>query len=317
MTTPIDIDAFHSLINALTDQTITSEQHALLQETLRSSPPARQLYLDFIDVHLGLRTLERTEQEFNPSSHRPSSHRSPSGELQNLESQKNLPPLNAQSPAVQISAVRNLPSSAFPNWSLGTRNISTIAPLATAAVLLISISSWFWLRSNLSQSSTLITNSEKQTLPSSPNAEVLLTQAAGASFFGESTPSLNSSMAWQHEYALTNGMIELHFPAGATAIIESPAVFSISNASRLKIQTGQCSVFAPDGAQGFQVETPITDVVDLGTRFSVAVDETGGTDVQVVEGIADAPYLPKTGFCHIRSKAPELQSTLAFSINDI
>jgi len=253
MTKPIDIDMFHSLINALTNQTISSEQHVALQEMLKSSPEARQLYLDFIDLHLGLRTLERTEQEFDPMSDRSSQQR--------------------------------LSSHRAPR--LGTRDVLTIAPLATAAVLLISISSWFWLRSNLFQSPAALTSSANKTLPSLANAEVLLTQAAGASFFGESIPSLNSSMAWQHEYALTNGMIELHFPAGATAIIESPAVFLISNASRLKLQTGQCSVYAPDGAQGFQVETPITDVVDLGTRFSVSVDETGGTDVQVVEGIAE------------------------------
>ena len=38
------------------------------------------------------------------------------------------------------------------------------------------------------------------------------------------------------------------------------------------------------------IETPSTDVVDLGTEFGVDVDESGGTDVVVFEGAVDLAY---------------------------
>jgi hypothetical protein len=55
----------------------------------------------------------------------------------------------------------------------------------------------------------------------------------------------------------------------------------------LVVRQGVCSVHAPLGAEGFRVTTPQTEVVDLGTRFSVAVAEGGDTEVQVIEGAAE------------------------------
>ena len=40
--------------------------------------------------------------------------------------------------------------------------------------------------------------------------------------------------------------------------------------ARLVMKLGRCSVHAPDGAQGFRVETPLTAVVDLGTGASAS-----------------------------------------------
>ncbi len=70
-------------------------------------------------------------------------------------------------------------------------------------------------------------------------------------------------------------------------ILESPSVIEIAARDRLVVKVGSCSVHAPPGAEGFRVETPQAEVVDLGTRFSVTVNEVGETDVQVVEGAAD------------------------------
>ncbi|OYW19121.1 MAG: hypothetical protein B7Z55_09445 [Planctomycetales bacterium 12-60-4] len=70
-------------------------------------------------------------------------------------------------------------------------------------------------------------------------------------------------------------------------MIEGPAVFRVTSAESLALDVGRCSVHAPDGADGFRVETPGTRVVDRGTRFSVNVSETSETEVQVIEGAAD------------------------------
>ncbi len=114
-----------------------------------------------------------------------------------------------------------------------------------------------------------------------------LVSVAQAKFFGELSPPVGSVLAMEREYVLMSGLIEVAFPAGATAILEGPAVFRVTSDESLALDVGQCSVHAPDGAEGFRVETPVTRVVDRGTRFTVSVGETSDTEVHVIEGAAD------------------------------
>jgi ferric-dicitrate binding protein FerR (iron transport regulator) len=119
------------------------------------------------------------------------------------------------------------------------------------------------------------------------SGDVILTQAAGAELFGEFLPPVGESLEFGHEYALVAGLIEMRFQDGAKVILEAPSVFELTGRERLLLSAGNCSVHAPAGAEGFQVETPQTEITDLGTRFSVSVSEVGDTDVQVVEGLAE------------------------------
>jgi hypothetical protein len=115
----------------------------------------------------------------------------------------------------------------------------------------------------------------------------LLAHSSGARFFGGRGAADGARLAFGTEYALTEGSLEIQFVDGATAIIEAPAVFAVADRARLVMRLGPCSVHAPAGAEGFRVETPMAEVVDLGTRFSVDVSDTGEADVQVVEGMAE------------------------------
>ncbi len=272
MTKPFDLDTLHELLNAIVDQRISSDQFAVLQETLKSNAEARRIYLDFIDLHFNLRKLERMEVTKDPmeDASRRFGDRLVESKARNNTFQVDSMLLNTKPPKNR--------------WAL-----PAIALFALAASVMFALSMIPWHSQTVGKSTNSIAKSDqdKESPTTNPESQVLLAQAVRASFFGELTPSLDSAMQSNHEYALTTGMIELHFPTGATAILEAPAVFSIANAARLVLQTGQCSVHAPDGAEGFQVETPLTNIVDLGTRFSVVVDETGETDVQVVEGIAE------------------------------
>ncbi len=123
--------------------------------------------------------------------------------------------------------------------------------------------------------------------PIRDRGRVILTQAAGAELFGEFLPPVGDALEFAHEYALVTGLIALRFPDGAEVIVEAPSVIEIAGRERLLVSAGHCSVHAPPGAEGFQIETPQTEITDLGTRFSVSVSEVGETDVQVVEGLAE------------------------------
>lgn len=119
------------------------------------------------------------------------------------------------------------------------------------------------------------------------SSNVHLASAAHAKFFGELSPPVGSVITPKREYVLMSGLIELSFPEGANAILEGPAVFRVLSQESLALDVGRCSVHAPEGAEGFRVETPVTRVVDRGTRFTVSVSETSETEVQVIEGMAD------------------------------
>jgi ferric-dicitrate binding protein FerR (iron transport regulator) len=122
--------------------------------------------------------------------------------------------------------------------------------------------------------------------PSAPAAAAVVSQTAAARFFG-TAPAVGSPIPSGREYALASGRVELRFGSGAEAILEGPAVFEVGDAMRLVVKFGKGAVNVPEGAEGFVVETPLTRIVDRGTRFAVDVDEGGETEVQVLEGKAE------------------------------
>ncbi|HWL06832.1 MAG TPA: FecR family protein [Planctomicrobium sp.] len=142
-------------------------------------------------------------------------------------------------------------------------------------------------------------------------ADVRLTGASRANFLGELVPPLQSTLTLLHSYVLTSGLVEISFPDGASVIIESPAVFRIEDSECLALDTGRCSVHAPEGAEGFRVETPVSRVVDRGTRFHVNVSDYAETEVQVIEGIADVYLKPEGG---LENSATRAQPELPFEI---
>ena len=133
----------------------------------------------------------------------------------------------------------------------------------------------------------LLGSSRKTETARSDLSNTRLINASRARFFDEFAPDMKSNLVLKHEYTLTEGLIELAFPNGAIAIIESPAVFRVVADDCLAMDAGRCSVNAPRGAEGFRVDTPTMRVVDRGTRFMVSVGENSATEVQMVEGAAD------------------------------
>jgi len=149
------------------------------------------------------------------------------------------------------------------------------------AALLILTLPFIWYNANQQENLPVISNSQMS------EGDVRFKNISQAQFFGELSPRSESLLTQKREYVLLSGLVELAFPKGASAIIEGPAIFRVLSDECLALDVGQCSVHAPDGAEGFRIETPVTRVVDRGTRFVVHVTETSETEVHVVEGTAD------------------------------
>jgi len=87
---------------------------------------------------------------------------------------------------------------------------------------------------------------------------------------------------------LQRGTIEVAFRSGASVHVIGPALLGIDSPMRAFLEYGRVKVHAPDEARDFVIGTPAMDVVDLGTRFEVAVDEKSSeARVDVIEGLVD------------------------------
>jgi len=118
-------------------------------------------------------------------------------------------------------------------------------------------------------------------------SKICLKESARGKFFGENLAMVPGTLLTKdHDYALIDGSILVKSPKGAEVIFRSPAIFSIVDDEQISLKVGQCSVHAPDGAEGFQIVTPRAEIVDHGTRFSVAVEESGDAEIEVLEGAA-------------------------------
>jgi len=130
------------------------------------------------------------------------------------------------------------------------------------------------------------------------NQQVILVEEVRARFFGQASLIAGATVEQRRDYLLQSGLVKLMFPSGATTILEAPAIFRVASNDRLILDAGACSVYAPPGAEGFEVITPLTKVVDRGTRFYVRVKDSNETEVHLVEGAADLyaitePSLPE------------------------
>jgi ferric-dicitrate binding protein FerR (iron transport regulator) len=82
------------------------------------------------------------------------------------------------------------------------------------------------------------------------------------------------------------GMVEMRLDGGTVGELRAPVVLQLLSQNRVRLLTGKIKVNAPARTEGFTVETPSAEVVDLGTVFSVEAAVTG-TDLIVYGGKVD------------------------------
>ncbi len=87
---------------------------------------------------------------------------------------------------------------------------------------------------------------------------------------------------------LEKGHVSIRFRSGASVELEGPASFGIDTPMRSYLDYGRVRVHAPESARDFVIATESMEVVDLGTKFELALDrETGESSVSVIEGLVD------------------------------
>lgn len=85
------------------------------------------------------------------------------------------------------------------------------------------------------------------------------------------------------ELHLASGLVHLELFSGVQVVLEGESRFRIDSPMQLTMMLGTARARVPEPAQGFRIKTASGDVVDLGTEFSVDVDQSG-VDVHVIDG---------------------------------
>jgi hypothetical protein len=104
--------------------------------------------------------------------------------------------------------------------------------------------------------------------------------------FGNLEESNRAEFRAGETVSVKRGAIELRLINNAVAQLEAPLILELQSVDRARVFRGRVTVNVPKGAEGFTVETPSAEVIDLGTNFSVDVDGSE-TDVVVFQGEVD------------------------------
>lgn len=85
-------------------------------------------------------------------------------------------------------------------------------------------------------------------------------------------------------FHLSKGMALVRFDGGAEMMMRGETEWELISATEAKLALGDVSVRAEGDAAGFVLETPSASLLDLGTEFTVKVDDSKATELHVTEG---------------------------------
>ena len=83
---------------------------------------------------------------------------------------------------------------------------------------------------------------------------------------------------------LHSGFMRLAFDDGVEVTLQGPAEYELVAAGKTLLKSGLLTANVPPGAEGFVVDTPNAEVVDLGTSFGVDLTDKSTTLVSVFDG---------------------------------
>lgn len=83
---------------------------------------------------------------------------------------------------------------------------------------------------------------------------------------------------------LKSGFVRLEFDSGVEVTLEGPVEYELIDAARTRLTSGMLTAIVPPGAEGFTVDTPSAQVIDLGTSFGIDVADHGISNVAVFDG---------------------------------
>jgi hypothetical protein len=169
-----------------------------------------------------------------------------------------------------------VPAIVQPGIRRGAWLAGILLTIAAALIGIITLSPWQLDRAN---KGTLV--SETQVDEPSASGFAVLSGQSDAVWDGD--PIGNGGLIPEGELHLVSGLVHVELFSGVQLVVQGDAVFSIDSPMQVSMRKGRARAHVPEPAQGFRIKTAGGEVVDLGTEFTIDVDQDHSS-VSVVEG---------------------------------
>lgn len=167
----------------------------------------------------------------------------------------------------------------------GSRQSYRKAIVAAAAVWIIGVAGLAWfLRLDGDQ---IVRNDQRQDqgreespidmpdvdVPKSAQAFATISQISNAEWGGAKVRKEGDRIGAE-TLQLKSGIVRIQFDNGAQSTLQGPASFELVALGKTRLTAGLLISTVPPGAEGFRVDTPLGEVVDLGTAFGIELTDT-------------------------------------------
>jgi hypothetical protein len=168
--------------------------------------------------------------------------------------------------------------------------------LSLAAGLLIAIGIGMMARPSQTQAPEKIANKTerpapvvKQQKPQSPEpvakpVVAVVAEAVGVSLKDRDRFVIGAELRMEDRISLEQGVVELTTPAGCNLILEGPVDVTLAEMNRIILRRGKITGLNETVDASLVIDSPNASIIDVGTEFGVAVNETRETFVAVYEG---------------------------------
>ncbi len=97
--------------------------------------------------------------------------------------------------------------------------------------------------------------------------------------------SVKAGQAINHgSFVMGQGFVEVTLTNDVVLLLEGPARVEFYSADHIALTQGKLVARVPENATGFSVDTPSSEIIDLGTEFGVSVADSGESQVHVIDG---------------------------------
>lgn len=170
--------------------------------------------------------------------------------------------------------------------SPSSRRLALLARYAVAAAIIVAFTAAV---------SLLVSQGRSAAAHRSAPPIAMLVDAAHARWGPSDVPTDVGAQLPGGTLRLQSGTATLEFYSGARVRLVGPAEFGLNSTMRGFLRRGSLTAYVPTQAHGFTIGAPGLAVVDLGTKFHLAVDSRGASRVNVLRGKVRIDVLDDTG----------------------
>ncbi len=252
-------DTLLALIDGLCSGMLTRQQVQQLEQLLANDPAARQVYLEYFDLHTEIHWRTEMRRTVLPL------------------------PETAAPPPVPLT-IAPLPDPSRSGWA-AVRDYLTRTSGFSVVFALVAIVSLLLTSAQVHVRRVPPPASPLPQPHSAPAVLARLTQAIDCQWAAGS-PDIAAGAALRQGKVLKleRGTVEIAFQEGTRVVLSGPARFQLAAPHRGRLLRGKLTALVAKATAEFAIETPRGTVVDLGTEFGVAVDARGDAEIHVFSG---------------------------------